>query len=89
MIRVLVLDIDGVLTDGKVMLDDAGRELKMLSYRDIDAVFLARRRGVQVVLVTGEASPWVDMIARRLEIRHVYQGAKDKCQALRDVCIKH
>lgn len=86
MIQVLALDIDGVLTDGKVTLDDAGRELKMLSYRDIDAVFLARHRGVQVVLVTGEASPWVDMIARRLEISHVYRGAKDKCQALRNVC---
>ena len=86
MIQVLALDIDGVLTDGKVTLDDSGRELKTLSYRDIDAVFLAQRRGIQVVLVTGEALPWVDMIARRLEISHVYRGAKDKCQALRSVC---
>ena len=86
MIQVLALDIDGVLTDGKVTLDDSGRELKTLSYRDIDAVFLAQRRGLQVVLVTGEALPWVDMIARRLEISHVYRGAKDKCQALRSVC---
>jgi len=86
MIQVLVLDIDGVLTDGKVTLDDSGRELKTLSYRDIDAVFLAQRRGIQVVLVTGEALPWVDIIARRLEISHVYRGAKDKCQALRSVC---
>ncbi len=86
MIQVLVLDIDGVLTDGKVTLDDSGRELKTLSYRDIDAVFLAQRRGLQVVLVTGEAVPLVDTIARRLEISHVYRGAKDKCQALRSVC---
>ena len=86
MIQVLALDIDGVLTDGKVTLDDSGRELKTLSYRDIDAVFLAQRRGLQVVLVTGEALPWVDTIARRLEISHVYRGAKDKCQALRSVC---
>ncbi|MCK4785589.1 MAG: HAD hydrolase family protein [Desulfobacteraceae bacterium] len=86
MIQVLVLDIDGVLTDGKVTLDDSGRERKTLSYRDIDAVFLAQRRGLQVVLVTGEAVPLVDTIARRLEISHVYRGAKDKCQALRSVC---
>jgi 3-deoxy-D-manno-octulosonate 8-phosphate phosphatase (KDO 8-P phosphatase) len=85
MIRVLALDIDGVLTDGKVMLDESGRESKSLSYQDIDAVFLAQRQGVQVVLVTGEASPWVDMIADRLEISRVYRGAKDKGQAVRDV----
>ena len=86
MIQVLALDIDGVLTDGKVTLDDTGRELKTMSYRDIDAVFMAKRRGVQVVLVTGEATPWVEMIARRLEISHVYQGAKDKSKALEKAC---
>ena len=86
MISVLALDIDGVLTDGKVTLDESGSELKTVSYRDIDAVFLAQRRGVQLVLVTGETSPWVDMIARRLEIKYVYQGAKDKCRALQNIC---
>jgi len=86
MIRVLALDIDGVLTDGKVVLDETGREFKSLSYQDIDAVFLAQRQGVQVVLVTGETSPWVDMIARRLEVSHLYKGVKDKGQAVRNMC---
>jgi 3-deoxy-D-manno-octulosonate 8-phosphate phosphatase (KDO 8-P phosphatase) len=85
-ISVLALDIDGVLTDGKVTFDESGSELKTVSYRDIDAVFLAQRRGVQLVLVTGETSPWVDMIARRLEIKYVYQGAKDKCRAVQNIC---
>jgi len=85
-IRVLALDIDGVLTDGKVTFDEAGRELKTLSYRDIDAVFAARFRDVQVVLVTGEASRWVEMIAHRLEISHVFQEAKDKSRAVRHLC---
>jgi 3-deoxy-D-manno-octulosonate 8-phosphate phosphatase (KDO 8-P phosphatase) len=75
-----------VLTDGKVTLDENGRELKTLAYRDIDAVFLAQRRGVRVILVTGETSPWADRIARRLEIKYVYQGAKDKCRALQNIC---
>lgn len=88
MIRVLVLDIDGVLTDGKVTLDENGGELKTLSYRDIDAVFAARREGIQVVLVTGEASPIVDVIARRLDARHVYSGSKDKVEALRRVRVE-
>jgi len=86
MIRVLALDIDGVLTDGKVTLDETGGELKRLSYRDIDALFAARHCGVQVVLVTGEASPWVEMIARRLEISHVFREAKDKCRAVHQLC---
>ena len=86
MINVLALDIDGVLTNGKVTIDENGHELKTLSYRDIDAIFLAQRQGIEVVLVTGESSPWVDMISRRLEIPHIYKGAKDKYQALQDAC---
>jgi 3-deoxy-D-manno-octulosonate 8-phosphate phosphatase (KDO 8-P phosphatase) len=86
LISVLALDIDGVLTDGKVTLDEAGHESKVVSYRDIEAVFLAQRQGIRVALVTGEASPWVAMIARRLEVKHLYQGAKDKLQALEVLC---
>ena len=86
MIRVLALDIDGVLTDGKVTFDEAGHESKTVCYRDIDAVFLCRRQGLQVALITGESTPWVEMIARRLEIQHVYRGAKEKHHALQQMC---
>lgn len=82
-ITVLALDIDGVLTDGSVMVDELGHEQKTLFYRDIDAVFQARREGIKVVLVTGEDTKWVVMIAKRLQVDGVYRGAKDKCGALR------
>ena len=85
MIRILALDIDGVLTDGMVTLDESGHESKTLSYRDIDAIFSARRQGILVALVTGDESPWVDMIARRLEVTRLYQGAKDKLHAVRSL----
>ncbi len=86
MIRVLALDIDGVLTSGTVTIDDAGRELKTVSYRDIDAVFHAHRQGLTVALVTGEDSPWVDQIVKRLGVLHVWRGAKDKGRALNNLC---
>jgi 3-deoxy-D-manno-octulosonate 8-phosphate phosphatase (KDO 8-P phosphatase) len=81
-IRVLALDIDGVLTNGEVRFDEEGRESKALFFRDIDAVFAAKRRGLRIVLVSGEATPLVDVIARRLEIADVYPAAKDKAAAL-------
>lgn len=86
MICALVLDVDGVLTDGRVTLDQQGGETKSLCYRDIDAVFQAQREGLLVALVTGEASPLVDIIARRLAIPIVVSGAKDKALALKKVC---
>jgi YrbI family 3-deoxy-D-manno-octulosonate 8-phosphate phosphatase len=88
-IRLLVLDIDGVLTNGEVTFDEAGRESKSLFFRDIDAVFAARRAGLPTALVTGEATPIVNVIARRLEIERVYAGRKDKAEALSDIAADH
>ncbi len=86
MIKILALDIDGVVTDGRLLLDAQGNELKTVSFRDIDAVFQARRKGLKVVLVTGESSPWVSMITKRLEVDHCYSGAKDKGKVIHNLC---
>jgi YrbI family 3-deoxy-D-manno-octulosonate 8-phosphate phosphatase len=83
-IRILALDVDGVLTDGRVLLDESGRELKSLHYLDIDAVHAARRAGLVVALVTGEDTPLVDVVAQRLGVdhEHLQRGAKDKADAV-------
>jgi len=85
MIRVLALDIDGVLTDGRVLLDESGRESKFLCFRDIDAVFHARRQGLVLALITGEDTPMVEVISRRLAITQVYRHAKDKLAAIQQL----
>ena len=85
MIRLLVLDVDGVLTDGRVLLSADGSEQKTLFFRDIDAVFAARKAGVEVALVTGEGTPIVDVIARRLGVERVLSGRKDKLRALEEL----
>lgn len=77
-LEVLALDVDGVITDGKVTLSAAGEETKDIALRDLDAVTRARKSGVRVALVTGEQSPLVDAIARRFNVDCVIAGAKDK-----------
>ena len=84
-IALVLLDVDGVLTDGTVRCTAGGDEEKSLFMRDVDAVFDARRRGLRVGLVTGEETPLVDFIARRLVIEVIAQGAKDKLAAIRKV----
>ncbi|MBI3951343.1 MAG: SIS domain-containing protein [Acidobacteria bacterium] len=81
-IRVLALDIDGVLTDGTGGVTESGHEEKRFSFQDLDAVTRARDCGLQVVLVTGENTPAVSRIARRFGVERVLQGAKDKMSAL-------
>ena len=88
-IQLLALDIDGVLTDGRVTLAADGTETKRLNFHDLDHLTLARREGLPVVLITGETGPLVTAIARRFGVEGVMMGAKDKLAAVRQVAAEH
>jgi len=77
-INVLVLDVDGVLTDGRIIMDDRGRESKHFHVRDGHGIKMLLGAGIDVVLLTGRTSRVVAHRARDLGVREVYQGAKDK-----------
>lgn len=87
-VRVLALDIDGVLTDGTAALSERGGEEKRFSFHDLDAVTQAQRSGLTVVLVTGEDTPAVDVVARRFGVERVIRSAKDKLSALSSLSAK-
>lgn len=81
-IKLLVLDIDGVFTDGKVIIDTQNNEYKSLNYRDLDAITWAKSMKLNLALLTGEDTAFVDIIARRIGINNVIKGEKDKGKAL-------
>ena len=81
-VRVLALDIDGVLTDGTAVLNGHDTEEKRFNFHDLDAVTQARRSGMLVTFVSGEETPSVDCIAKRFGVKQVVKGAKDKAAAL-------
>jgi D-sedoheptulose 7-phosphate isomerase len=84
-IRVLALDVDGVLTDGRVGLGPTGAESKGLLFRDLDAITEARAKGIRIALVTGEEGPMVDVVADRVRPECVLRGKKDKHAALHEL----
>ncbi len=77
-IQAVVLDIDGVLTDGQVVLNETGGETKVLFLRDLDAITRPREEGLRLALVTDEDSALAEVVARRLGIETVLKGAKDR-----------
>jgi 3-deoxy-D-manno-octulosonate 8-phosphate phosphatase (KDO 8-P phosphatase) len=77
-IRLLVLDVDGVLTDGRLFISAAGEELKVFHVRDGAGVVAVQRAGVTVAIISGRDSPAVRRRAEELGIRHVFQGVSDK-----------
>jgi len=80
-IRLLLLDVDGVLTDGRIILDDRGVETKQFHVRDGQGIALLMRAGVEVGFITGRSSKVVSYRAKELGLRLVQQGVQDKLGA--------
>lgn len=85
-IRLLVLDVDGVLTDGRLWYDNGGEELKAFHIQDGLGIKLLQGTGVTVAIITGRTSALVARRAAELGIRHVIQGREDKLKALGALC---
>ncbi len=80
-IRLLSLDVDGVLTDGRLYFTEQGQELKTFSSQDGHALKMLRQGGCEVAIITGRSTRLVTRRARELGIRHVFQAARDKRDA--------
>ncbi|MBI3948195.1 MAG: HAD hydrolase family protein [Armatimonadetes bacterium] len=81
-IRLLAMDVDGVLTDGVLYQTSAGEEMKAFHVRDGMGIALARHAGLEVAFVTARASAVVRRRAAELGVRHVLDGVRDKRAAL-------
>jgi len=81
-IRLLALDVDGVLTDGRIHYTSTGEELKSFSILDGLGIKLVRRHGISVAIITARKSDMVTRRARELGIDHCLQGREDKLAAL-------
>jgi len=84
-VKLIVFDVDGVLTDGKITYSSSGEEMKSFHVRDGHAIKMAARAGLETALITGRSSRIVQIRAKELGIDHVYQGVKDKLPVLQDV----
>lgn len=85
-LRLLALDVDGVLTDGRIIYGNEGEELKAFNIKDGLGIKALQRSGIRVALITGRRSAIVERRARELGIGHVVQGREDKLVALRELC---
>lgn len=77
-IRVVIFDVDGVLTDGSLFLGDDGQEYKAFHSRDGHGMKMLQRNGVEIAIITGRISNVVNHRIADLGIKHVYQGQQDK-----------
>lgn len=84
-VRLLLLDCDGVLTDGSILYGDGDWEGKVFHVRDGSAVYIARLIGLKTAVITGRTSAAVRRRCEELPVSDVYQGTLDKLSACRQI----
>jgi len=87
-LKLLILDVDGVLTDGKLFFDNQGNEYKSFHARDGHGIKLLRQTGVEVAVISGRKSNSVALRMKNLGIEHVYQGYENKQAAFYEILKK-
>ncbi len=85
-VQLIVLDVDGVLTDGSIMLDDSGRETKRFNVRDGLGIAVWMRLGFHIAVVTRRSGGALQHRMRELGVTHVVQGSQDKGTAVGSIC---
>lgn len=84
-IELLIFDVDGVLTDGSLLLDESGKEYKSFNSRDGLGMVMLRQSGCQIAVISGRSSSAVSERMSKLGIEYVYQGEGDKGKVLQQL----
>ncbi|MDP1682265.1 MAG: HAD family hydrolase [Burkholderiales bacterium] len=87
-IKLIIFDVDGVLTDGSLYLDDEGRELKAFNSLDGHGIKMLKKSGVDIAIITGRTSNLMRVRAKNLNIDYLYQGAEDKLETFMELSAK-
>lgn len=89
MIKLVVLDVDGTLTDGKLYIDNMGNEMKAFDVKDGLAINQAIRQGIIFAIITGKTSKIVERRGKELGIQEIVQGSFNKIKDLENILEKY
>ncbi|MGB8951950.1 MAG: HAD-IA family hydrolase [Candidatus Aminicenantales bacterium] len=88
-VKMIIMDVDGTLTDGTLLVMPDGEEIKSYNVKDGMGVLLAQLAGLKVGIITGKTSAALEKRANRLKIYDLYQGVLDKKRVLDDILNKN
>ncbi len=88
-IKFLLLDVDGIMTDGKIIIDGQGNEFKAFHIQDGHGIYLLKSMGIEVGIISGRTAKAVEYRARELDIKEVHQDAKDKIRVYETIKAKY
>ncbi len=87
-LKMIIFDVDGVLTDGSIIYTEDGKEIKVFDVKDGHGVKLLMRASIDVAIISGRYSRATEIRAKELGLKYVYQNAKNKLEAYEDLLAK-
>lgn len=87
-IRLFVMDVDGILTDGRIIYDDNGNQLKFFNVQDGLGIALLRRGGIESAIITAKSSKVVERRAKDFKLKYLYQDCSDKLKTFNSLVKK-
>jgi 3-deoxy-D-manno-octulosonate 8-phosphate phosphatase (KDO 8-P phosphatase) len=89
LIKLIALDVDGVLTNGEITYSSSGEEIKTFNVKDGLGLVLAAQKGFITAVITGRESSMVERRAKELKVTHFYQNIKDKVKVIEDLAAQY
>lgn len=87
-VKAVITDIDGVLTDGRVMLSNGAEMNKKICFKDLDTISLLREKGIKFGIISGESDKFTDVLNEKLRPDYFYSGCKEKKKAVEEISHK-
>ena len=87
--KLLIIDVDGTLTDGSIIYDEDGNELKRFSVKDASGFFVAEQIGIKIMVLTGRECKATERRIEELNVDYLFQNVKKKAEFLQNFCKNH
>jgi 3-deoxy-D-manno-octulosonate 8-phosphate phosphatase (KDO 8-P phosphatase) len=88
-LKYVVIDVDGTMTNAGIYYDELGNELKKFCTRDAAAFFVAKKLGINIIVLTGRECNATERRMKEMDVTHLFQNVKDKSSFLREFMIEH
>lgn len=88
-IKLIIADFDGVMTDNCIYIDEKLSFSRKLNFKDIMAVSRLRRAGYEIIFVSGENNPIIDLLSEKFKMEENYQDIRNKLEVVKQIVEKH
>lgn len=84
-IKMIISDFDGIMTDNCIYVDEELKISRKINFKDIMAVSLVRKAGIELAFISGEKNPVIDLLAERFDIKEIHQNIRIKIDVLKSI----